>query len=189
MIAVEVLEAVFKLGFPVLGLSWLLIHRLYQAGKITRGSDHKTVKSTLKQLKKSWKKEDKLRADFVQNKWMRFGGGFYGITALTTFIIIEITDALSFLWHFPGFDSLFENGLPEVIFGLLGNQFETFISSLIWFVFWAGDDHTLLVWIIVPYIGYLTGLNLASRTLDELASVSYKKLKRLGAPKGKSTDD
>ena len=168
MIALEVLEAVFKLGLPVFILTWLLIHRLYRAGKITEGADHKAVKSTLKQLKKGWNKEDRARSDFVQNKWMRFGGGFYGVTALATFIIVEVTDALSFLWNFPGIDELLESGVVSFVIGILTNQLETFITSLIWFGYWASDDQTLLIWVITPYLGYLAGLKLASKGLNDL---------------------
>jgi len=179
MIFLELLEAAIKLGLPVLVLSWLLIHRLYQTGRISKGADHKTVKSTLKQIKKGWGKEDNARSDFVQNKWMRFGGGFYGITAVATFILIEVSDALSFLWHFPGFGELFKGGLIDFIVGLLVNQFETFVSSFLWFAYWAGDDQTLLIWIVAPYAGYLTGLNLASKSLNQLAAKPAGWLKKL----------
>jgi hypothetical protein len=178
VIALEFLEAVFKLGLPVLLLSWALINRLYRTGKITEGADPKAVKFTLKQLKKGWDKEDRSKSDFAQNKWMRFGGGFYGVTALATFIIMEVTDALSFLWDFPGFTELFKGGLVSFVIGLVTNQFETFISSLIWFAYWSGDDHTLIVWVIIPYLGYLAGLNLASRSLPEPILKPLNRLKR-----------
>ena len=33
---------------------------------------------------------------------MKFGGGFYGITAVATLILIEIADLFSFINDFPG---------------------------------------------------------------------------------------
>ncbi len=164
MILVEVLEAIFKLGLPVLVLSWLLIHRQYQTGEIAADADRQTVKSSLKKIRKAWRKDKKGRYNLIENKWMRFGGGFYGITALTTFILIELGEAVDFVVNISGVGKLLEDGLLNFVVNLLVNQFQNFIAAIIWFAYWGDDDRSIVVWIAVPYASYLLGLNLASRT-------------------------
>lgn len=164
MIYFEVLEAIFKLGLPVLVMSWLLIHRQYQTGEIAADADRQTVKSSLKKIRKAWRKDKKNRYNLIENKWMRFGGGFYGVTALVTFILIELGEVVEFVLNISSVASLLQDGLISFLVGMLVNQFQNFIAAIIWFAYWADDDRSILIWIAVPYASYLLGFNLAART-------------------------
>ena len=83
-----------------------------------------------------------------------FGSGFYGLAGLWTFTIIEIGDFFSFIWNFPGIGVLFEDGVLDFIISLLINQLGNFITALLWFGYWPGDDHSTLIWILIAYLGY-----------------------------------
>ena len=72
-------------------ITWYLLRRLYRAGKIEQGVDFETLKTQLKGIKQDSKGEGK-SDDFLHRNWMKFGGGFYGITAVATLILIEIAD-------------------------------------------------------------------------------------------------
>ncbi len=170
MIIFEILWAVFILGLPVTAMSWYLVNRLYKSGKLSKSDDFQSVKSSVANLKKN-SAEESSGFNFAEQRWMKFGGGFYGVTALTTWILIELGEVLSFVGSFPGIDELFKDGIGAYLVDLMLNQFQNFISSLIWFAYWAEGDRNLLVWLIVPYLAYLTGLFAAGKSMDELKQV------------------
>lgn len=145
MIFIEVLEAIFKLGVPVMVLSWLLIHRQYQTGEIAADADRQTVKSSLKKIRKTWRKDKKNRYNLIENKWMRFGGGFYGVTALTTFILIELGEAVDFIVNISAVGNLFRDGLFNLLVNMVVNQFQNFITAIVWFAYWGNDDRSILI--------------------------------------------
>ena len=158
---VELVQATAILGLPVAGLSWLLFKRLYSTGRLDRSADQKSIRSGLKSIKKAAKDPASRDKDFFQNRWMKFGGGFYGVVGLWTFFAIEISDFLSFAWNFPGFAKLLENGLISLVVNALVNQLMNFVSALIWFSYWSGAERNLLVWVAIAYLGYLLGISIA----------------------------
>ncbi|MDP6096761.1 MAG: hypothetical protein QGG67_12390 [Gammaproteobacteria bacterium] len=95
-----------------------------------------------------------------------FGSGFYGLAGLWTFTIIEIGDFFSFIWNFPGIGVLFEDGVLDFIISLLINQLGNFITALLWFGYWPGDDHSTLIWILIAYLGYWVGVEAARKGME-----------------------
>ena len=165
------LQAVFELGLPVAGLTWLLFYRLYSRGEIDRAADRKAIRTNLKQIKKASKESRGRGGSVLHNKWMKFGGGFYGVAALWTFIVIEATDLVTTVAGFQGFDAMFEDGILGFIIHAVVNQITNFVNALVWFGYWAGGDteHSLILWVAIAYAAYVAGLNLARR---EVAAVT-----------------
>ncbi len=161
----EILQTLVLVGLPVGCLTWLLFHRLYESGRIHRDSDEKALRNELKALKKSVK-EDK--SDLINTRWMKFGGGFYGVAALWTFVVIETTDFLSFLWNFAGVAALFEDGVISFIVSVFINQITNFISAFLWFTWWPRNegDAPVILWFFVAYAGYLAGFRLARNGIE-----------------------
>ncbi|MFT6094557.1 MAG: hypothetical protein ACJA2Q_002462 [Pseudohongiellaceae bacterium] len=170
MIVLEFLEAVLWLGLPMAGLSWFLFSWLYNNGDIDREADQKSTKEQLKSLGKSFKKEKKLsgqsQAAYVYGRWAAFGGGFYGLAALWTFLVIEVSQTIRFVFGFPDFAELFEDGLISFAIELLIDQLGNIVSAFVWFAYWPSD--TMILWVLVAYIGYRLGVELArqGRRLD-----------------------
>ncbi|MGA9335638.1 MAG: hypothetical protein WBV39_15265 [Rudaea sp.] len=156
------LRATFELGLPVAALSWLLFYRLYSRGELARDADRKAIESSLKQVVEASKKSDTPADSVLHAKWMKFGGGFYGVAALWTLIVIEASGVLGTLADPSStLKAMFSHGLIEFIVSLLVNQFTTFVQALIWFNWWPDKQHDLAVWVAVAWLGYLAGLNLA----------------------------
>ena len=155
------LRATVELGLPVAALSWLLFSRLYIRGELARDADRKAIRSSLKQIRQASKKS-KIPADSIlHTKWMKFGGGFYGVAALWTIIVIEASGIASTIAHPSSLEKMFHGGLIEFVVNLVVNQFTAFVQALVWFTWWPGKEHGPLVWIAVAYVAYLAGLNLA----------------------------
>ncbi len=158
----EIFSALFVLGIPVFLITWYLVRRLYRTGRLEQGVDYETFKNHLKGLKKDKEKSE----DFLHRNWMKFGGGFYGITALATLILIEIGDLISLLKDFPGIVALFEDGVVSLIVSFIVNQIQNFITSILWFAHWGDGLGETLAWAGIAYGGYWLGLRAAERSLE-----------------------
>lgn len=155
------LDAIVELGLPVATLSWLLFYRLYSRGELDRGADHKTIRAGLKQIRKSAKRAGKAHDSILHHKWMRFGGGFYGVAAVWTLIVMEVSGIVSTLLHPQQLEAMFNGGIIGFVVNLLVNQFLTFMSALTWFTYWSNGHHDLFTQLAVAYGCYILGLNVA----------------------------
>jgi hypothetical protein len=166
-------EALVKLGLPMTVLSWLIFHWLFSEGKLGRDIRHKALKSQLKSQKKQLKKTDNKKARFVYSRWGWFGGGFYGLAGLFTFLVIEISDLLTFLSagnYLAGIDT----DILNFIINFLINQLTNSIQALLWFSYWPGPGESMLVWIAAGYLGYWSGIEMARRQLTPADIVKPK---------------
>jgi len=135
--------------------------RTAERKKIKRGARIKNKFANLMQMNNSDQNDPNENANFIFNRWMWFGSGFYGLAALWTLVVIEILDVLRFIFAFPGFDVIFANGIIGAIVDFLLNQLSNFISAFLWFGYWG--DGSVLVWVLVAYAGYFIGTEFAKR--------------------------
>ena len=156
-----ILTAAFKLGLPVLVLSWLLFSWLYREGKLEIHADRKKTAENVKKMKKTSKQKGNGGQNYLYDKWMWFGSGFYGLAALWTFIVIELADMANFVFNFPGLDSLLAKGVVNALVTILLNQLENILNAFIWFNYWS--DGWPLTWFLIAYLSYLGGIELAKR--------------------------
>ena len=157
----NLLHAIVELGLPVAALSWLLFYRLYSRGELQRDADRKAIRAGLKQIRQESKKSKMPVDSILQKKWMRFGGGFYGLAALWTLIVIEVGGAAATIAHPSSIETMFKGGLFDFIINWVVNQFSTFLQALLWFNWWAQRGQSQAAWFVVALIGYTAGLELA----------------------------
>ncbi len=157
----NLLHAIFELGLPVAALSWLLFYRLYSRGELARDADRKAIRAGLKQIRQESKTSKAPADSILQKKWMRFGGGFYGVAALWTLIVIEVGGALSAIAHPSSIGDMFRGGLIDFVVNWVVNQFSTFLQALLWFNWWAVRGSSQGACFVVALIGYTAGLELA----------------------------
>ena len=166
---IDLLEAVIKLGLPLAGLSWFIFNWLYSSGELDRGDNRRAIAARIKKMKKSFDKDkstksDKHNANFFYEKWMKFSGGFYGLAGLWTLAVIEFLDAVSFIFNFPGVSELLADGIVSFVYSVLANQLGNIFSAFIWFTYWPAES--TLVWVLIAYVGYWTGVEMARRNLE-----------------------
>lgn len=145
------------LGIPVALLTWYLFSRLYDLGHL---NNEQKPQDAFKELKKRSKKEGLIDDNFLQKRWMKFGGGYYGLTALWTFVVIELSELTQFIGNFPGFDSLLADGVFTFVINVLVNQLMNVIAAFVWFTYWS---ELVLACLAVSYGGYLLGMHAAQR--------------------------
>jgi hypothetical protein len=160
------LEAILTFGLPLAFLSWMVFDWMYSDGQLDREDDPKLIKSKLKNIKQDFKTRGTGQGNFLYRKWMWFGGGFYGLAGLWTFVATEIVDIARFLQQFtdPGY---FAGGLIDLLMRFLMNQLGNLINAALWFTYWPGENESTLVWVFVAYAGYWIGVRLArEHTID-----------------------
>jgi len=165
--------AIVKLGLPMAVLSWLIFHWLFSDGSLGRDVKHKALKSQLKGQEKRLKNSGNKKAQLFYNRWAWFGGGFYGLAGLWTFLVIEIGDLANFLSagnYLAGIDS----NIIDFVISILINQLTNSIQALLWFSYWPGPGESMLIWIAAGYLGYWVGVEMARRQMTPGAIVKPK---------------
>jgi len=99
----------------------------------------------------------------VHNKWLAFGGGFYGVIALLTYAVIELTEIRDFLRNFDGFFALLTDISIDHLIRLFINSMLNFFWSIGWPIYWLDairGDYPW-VWLLAAYCGYWLGCRAA----------------------------
>jgi hypothetical protein len=103
----------------------------------------------------------KRKSDFLHSKWMEFGGGFYGVVAFYTYVLIELDEVKDF---FIGLFHLFDQGLISLLVNFFVQSIMNFIAAITWPVYWLSRIHTeQWLWVIGAYGGYWLGTRAAFR--------------------------
>ena len=154
--------ALLKLGMPLAVITWLIFSWMYREDMLDVDGDRKSTSEELKRIKKSHKQEKGKQQHYLFGKWMWFGSGFYGLTALWTFIVVEFLDVFNFVFSFPGFATLFGDGFIAFLLSAILNQLSNIVTAFVWFNYWSDDS--IIVWVVVAYAGYMVGMSAAKRT-------------------------
>ena len=170
--------AVLYAGIPTAVVSFLMM--LWAIRK-----NYLLVDDDLDVLKKS-KEEDDLSEDDnssndqeskynpVHQKWLYFGGGYYGLMALVTYIYLEVLEVIEFIGNYESFNQLMDQITVKAIFGLVIESFLNIIPAFTWFIYWPKElDMTNgWYWLVASYIGYHIG-SFAARKYAAIATEKY----------------
>ena len=169
----EFFRALFQAGIPVAITSFLLVWWAQKNGYINTVSGLKEFESEVKNLSKAKSKNKKKKKDGtdeadlvdihqmnpVHTKWLSFGGGFYGVVGLLTYVVVELGEIRDFIRQFDGLSSLIEDITPQLIIGLFIDSIKNFVVAIAWPVYWLSDIRSdyIWIWFVVAYLGYWAG--------------------------------
>jgi hypothetical protein len=153
--------AILEIGLPVAVLSWLLFYRLYSRGEIARDADRKSIGASIKSLRKTQKESKQTSDSLLHAKWMKFGGGFYGVAAAWTLIYIEASGVVGVIAHPSTVPDMFRGGIVDFIVQQISGPISSLVDAAIWFTWWPDRGHNPIVWFGVAYAAYIAGLELA----------------------------
>ena len=172
---IEVFWALFLVGVPIGIFTLALVWWSLQGGHFKESTDTDALMREIKTLtgrrKKKSKKdggEEARNLHPLQKKWAKFGGGFYGIVAFFTYLVIEVIEIITTIANLGGFIDF----LKQLDFGLIIEMFVAaimnFVNAMIWPVYWMKRVETNQVWIwfAMAYAGYWFGLKLAQRLIQ-----------------------
>jgi len=111
--------------------------------------------------------------DLVHNKWLKFGGGFYGVVGLLTYAVVELGDVWNFLVGFESLWSLISQFGLDMLIRLFVEALRNFIVAIAWPAYWlsSGIIHEPWLWFPVAYGGYWGGARLALQRLGAQRAV------------------
>jgi hypothetical protein len=163
---IEVFWALLMVGIPIGMFTLVIVWWALQRGHFQETLDIKALEREIKAMSKKNKKnkkEDKPDLHPVQKKWAKFGGGFYGIVALFTYVVVEVTEIITMVMNFGGFFGLLKQLDLDVIINMLVEALTNFITAMVWPVYWMDriDTDQTWVWFVMAYAGYWLGLKLA----------------------------
>ena len=101
--------------------------------------------------------------DLVHNKWLAFGGGFYGVVGLLTYAVVELGDLRDFLLGFESIWALISGFGLDMLVNLFVNAVRNFVVAIAWPAYWLAEIHSsrIWLWLLVAYAGYWGGARLA----------------------------
>jgi hypothetical protein len=160
----DLIKAIFFAGLPVEIFSFLMVYYAYHKGYLTSDVNIRDAFKDKKNPDKKLSKANKKSLLFLHSKWMTFGGGFYGLVALLTFIYIELAQTVQFIIQ-ATWQSYIDLLSFDAIIGMIIESFVNMLKALLWFSYWPDvfDMENLPIWFIAAYIGYRFGANLAQR--------------------------
>lgn len=173
----DLIRAIVMLGLPLVVLSWVVFSWLFVSGDISTQDDHEAITKKLKELKKldkSLRRGVGGKKNFLLDKWMWFGSGFYGMAGFWTLIVIEISEVIGLFMN-PVLDvESSPRGIVEVVVDFFMNQLGNIIQAFVWFSYWPADS--MLVWVLIAYLGYWLGVELAKHQKIPSPAVLLKTL-------------
>ena len=134
----------------------------------------KQLGKNLSQLSKAQSKKKKHRdiapkkLNPVHNKWLKFGGGFYGVVALMTFVVIEAGEVFSFLGAFWENIARLADFSFDFVIRFFINSMMNLAMALGWPWYWMNniDMQHAWIWFLAAYGGYWLGARAAIMYAD-----------------------
>ena len=197
---IEIIRALVLGGVPVAAFTFLVLQWSVVSGRLAPFSDEKALDEQYKEQRKAKKAEkqaekkaakealergeeppkkqkdtrpwlDKSRGEeFLHNKAMFFGGGYYGTMALFAYAVIEMDEIFEFLGvvFTPG--AWFEYLTFQLIIGFFINTIMNIVGAFTWFI--TLQNYVSMgngwIWLGASYVGYLAGVRLVAKSGDEI---------------------
>lgn len=159
---IEFLEALLKAALPVGLVTFGMVFWALLNGYLTENADQDALEKELNQMSKGGD-SDQLPGDFLHRKWVKFGGGFYGVVALITYAVVETGEVGEFLANFEGIRHFLNTISINMVIDFFIDSLMNFITAIAWPAYWLSDidrQHAW-VWFIAAYLGYLAGARAA----------------------------
>jgi hypothetical protein len=170
----DLVKAIFYAGLPVQIFTFLMVYYAYHKGYLSSAVNISDAFKDKKNPNKILSKTNKKNLLFLHSKWVTFGGGFYGLLSLLTFIYIELEQSVQFLINATGIQSFINLLTFDAILGMIIESFINMIKALLWFSYWPDvfEMENIAIWFITIYIGYRFGAYLAQRYVLHLEKPS-----------------
>jgi hypothetical protein len=157
----EIIIAVLKAGLPVGLATYALVWWALKKDYLGSVASLKDVEQGVKRLSKD--KAGKKNRDPLHNKWLAFGGGFYGVVGLLTYVVVELGEIRDFFMQFESIGALISSLSIDLFIGLIIDGLMNFMVALAWPVYWISSigGGRIWIWFGIAYAGYWAGVRIA----------------------------
>ncbi|MGQ8365518.1 hypothetical protein [Glaciecola sp. 1036] len=166
----DILKAAAYAGIPVFIFSFLMVRRALASNRLKDFSGMHEFEKSMKDLSKSQKKQSKIPdvkniGNYALDKWLNYGGGFYGLMVFLTFVCIEIGQVISFFKKLFSLNlsELFSNVSIQLLVKFFIDAIMNLVDAFIWFIYWPKqiDMYNGWVWLGIAYAAYFVGARVA----------------------------
>lgn len=159
----EILKATFIAGIPVGLIAFAMMYWAMRKG-IALEKPKKKNRSDGNEGNQHSKPENSTN-NLVFKKWFTFGGGFYGLMALITYVHVEVLDLWRAFSQFSSFSDLWNSMSIGFLIGLLTEAIGNFVTAIMWFAYWNGilPINNGWIWLIVCYLAFVAAEKLIER--------------------------
>ena len=164
---IEILKAIVIAGLPVGLFGFGLVLWSIKKNYLSSEDDLSVLKEKKKQ---SDDKESNFKLNPIHQKWLFFGGGYYGTMAFITYIHIEVIEVAEFLANYTSFANLVDQITFGAVISLVIESFLNIIPAFVWFSYWPDvfDIANGWYWLIASYLGFELGSYLAKRYANQI---------------------
>jgi len=162
---IDIIKSIFYAGLPVGVFSFLMVYYAYFKRYISPSVSIRKAFKEKNNPDQKLSKQNKKELLFLHSKWITFGGGFYGLVALLTFIYIELEQMILFVLNATGLHSYLDLFSISAIITMFIESILNMIKAALWFSYWPDvfNMSNRFMWIVVAYLGYRIGAKLAQR--------------------------
>lgn len=170
----DILKAVLLAFVPIAGLTFVIAYYSYKNGIVSIRDDKRDEWDIAgKNKDDDWggsgeSSDDALHEDrptnnYLHQKWISFGGGFYGLIALVTFCVIEAKEVVGFILSIEGWQTILDLLNLDTLISLFIASIMNMVDAFIWFKYWPDqiDMGNGWIWLGMAYGGYHFGRWLA----------------------------
>ena len=150
---IDLIKAIIFAGIPIAAFSYYLI--ILTGKKVQLKSTNATqLKKELKNLKLDKKKEESFIETILQKKFIKFGGGFYGVLTFITYIHIEGYQVVQFVGSLSGEGS--GAGIFSFILSFFIDMIMNFFTALMWPFYWFKflPIDSFWLWLVVAILAH-----------------------------------
>jgi len=160
---IDLIKAILLVGIPVGVFSFLMIYYAYFKGYLSTDVEFKDAFKKRNKAHSTLSKKHKKNLLFLHSKWVTFGGGFYGLIALLTFIVIELLQIVNFWLNVSGWQDITALFTIQALISMFVDSIINMVKAAIWFTYWPEVFNTdnFIAWAIVAYLGYRLGAKFA----------------------------
>ena len=162
---VDIVKALAFVGVPLGLFTFLMVYYAYYKGYLSPKHTINMAFEGKKNPNSNFHKKNKKSLLFLHTKWVSFGGGFYGLVALLTFIYIELKQVMEFLLNATGIQYFIDFVSLNSLIAMIVDSFINMVKAAIWFTYWPKifDMNNIFIWGLVAYLSYRIGAKFAQR--------------------------
>lgn len=174
---IEVFWALLLVGVPVGAFTMALVYWVLKGTHARQSVEPDALRREIMAVTQSNKKRKKNKEAGkdgeralhpLQKKWAKFGGGFYGIVAFFTYIVVEVIEIITMITKFGGFIDFIKQLDFNVIIHMFVQALMNFITAIAWPAYWLKriDTDYVWIWFLMAYAGYWAGLKLVEKLIQ-----------------------
>lgn len=170
----EAFEAILIAGLPVFLFSFFMVYFSYKKGYL---SSDVSIKNAFNKNNHSSQlsRENKKNLLFIHSKWVTFGGGFYGLIAVFTFLIIELLQIFNFWLNVTSWKDVTDLFSISALISMFVDSIINMVTAAVWFTYWPNklQSSHFILWVIIAYFSYRIGAEhakkfyISKKALDE----------------------